>query len=97
MKAPYPLKSRLAVIALFLSAALLLFSFVLYDTQIIHGSEYKARSLASNATDQVVEASRGPITDRNGKVLVSNRLIYTLIFSADSSVRFFALVEVRVS
>jgi putative ABC transport system permease protein len=29
-----------------------------------------------------VEASRGIITDRNGKVLVSNRLTYTLIFSA---------------
>ena len=84
MKAPYPLKSRLAVIAAFLGAVLLLFSFILYDTQIIHGSEYKARSTASNATDQVVEASRGVLTDRNGKVLVSNRLTYTLIFSADS-------------
>ena len=29
-----------------------------------------------------MEAARGNITDRNGKVLVSNRLTYTLIFSA---------------
>ncbi len=83
MKAPHPLKRRLAVIAALLGMILLLFSFVLYDTQVIHGSEYKAQSMASNATSQVVEASRGLITDRNGKVLVSNRLTYTLIFSED--------------
>ena len=84
MKTPYPLKRHLAAIVAFLAAILLLFSLILYDTQVIHGSEYKAQSMASNATSQVVEASRGPITDRNGKVLVSNRLTYTLIFSGDS-------------
>jgi hypothetical protein len=34
--------------------------------------------MASNATDQVVEASRGIITDRNGKVLVTNRKGYSI-------------------
>ena len=57
MKAPHPLKRRLAAIAAFLGIILLLFSLVLYDTQVIHGSEYKAQSMASNATSQVVEAS----------------------------------------
>ena len=83
MKAPHPLKQRLLALALFLTAAILLFTLILYDTQVLHGSEYHARSLASNATSQVVEASRGVITDRNGKVLVSNRLTYTLQFSED--------------
>ena len=61
-------------------AFLLLFGAVLYDAQILHGSENRARSISSNATSEVVPASRGIITDRNGKVLVSNRLAYTLVF-----------------
>ena len=48
---------------------LLLFLIVMYQTQIVQGSEYRARSMASNADEEVVEASRGTITDRNGKVL----------------------------
>lgn len=83
MKAPHPMKRRLLIVAAFLALVLLLFSFVLYDTQVVHGSEYKARSMASNATSQVVESSRGLVTDRNGKLLVSNRLTYTLIFSEE--------------
>ena len=77
------MKRRLLVVAAFLGIVLLVFSFVLYDTQVVHGSEHKARSMASNATSQVVEASRGIVTDRNGKTLVSNRLTYTLIFAED--------------
>ena len=50
------------------------------NPQILHGSENRARSISSNATSEVVPASRGIITDRNGKVLVSNRLAYTLVF-----------------
>ena len=84
MKAPQPLKRRLSVVIGFLCIVLLLFSLVLYDTQVVHGSEYQARSMASNAASQAVEASRGLVTDRNGKLLVSNRLTYTLIFSEDS-------------
>ena len=42
------------------------------QTQILHGEENRAKSLASNATSETVEASRGIITDRNG-----NCLLYT--------------------
>ena len=56
----------------------------MYHTQVVNGSDFRARSMASNATSQVVEASRGLVTDRNGKVLISNRLTYTLQFSPDS-------------
>ncbi len=80
-KPPQPLKRRLVVIGAFLGVVLLLYIGVLYNTQIVHGSEYRAKSLSSNAAAESVEASRGIITDRNGKVLVSNRLTYTLLFS----------------
>ena len=53
---------------------------MLYDAQILHGGENRAKSISSNAASETVTASRGIITDRNGKVLVSNRLAYTLVF-----------------
>ena len=78
-----PLKKRLTAVALFFGLFLLLFFFTLYYNQILHGSEYRAKSISSNATTETVEASRGILTDRNGKVLVSNRLAYTLTLSED--------------
>lgn len=69
---------RVAILAGLGVAILLVFLVVLYSTQVVHGGEYRAKSIASNATWQTVDASRGILTDRNGKVLVSNRLTYTL-------------------
>ena len=80
MKNPHPAKRRVMILLGLFGAFLLLFGAVLYDAQILHGSENRARSISSNATSEVVPASRGIITDRNGKVLVSNRLAYTLVF-----------------
>ncbi len=79
-----PLKKRLLAVAVFFGLLLLLFFFQLYDYQLVHGSEYRAKSISSNATNEVVEASRGIITDRNGKILISNRLAYTLTLSEDA-------------
>jgi penicillin-binding protein 2 len=76
-----PLKKRLLAVAVFFGLLLLLFFFQLYNYQLVHGSEYRAKSISSNATTEVVEASRGIITDRNGKILISNRLAYTLTLS----------------
>lgn len=56
----------------------------LYDAQVVHGSENRARSITSNTASETVTASRGIITDRNGKVLVSNRLAYTLVVDKSS-------------
>ena len=61
---------------------LLLFAGLLFYTQKINGAEYLSQSVRTITRSEKVEASRGIITDRNGKVLVSNRLTYTLIFSA---------------
>ena len=81
MKNPHPAQGRFYVLIAALGLMLLLFLAALYNAQILNGSENRARSIASNATWQTVEASRGILTDTNGKVLVSNRLAYTLTFS----------------
>ena len=75
---------RLALFFGLLILILVAFIISLYSTQIVHGSEYRARSISSNATTETVEASRGILTDRNGKVLVSNELSYTISFSRES-------------
>ena len=81
MQNPHPAKRRVIALLAFFGAFLLLFAAGLYDAQILHGGENRAKSISSNdATSEVVPASRGIITDRNGKVLVSNRLAYTLVF-----------------
>ena len=80
MQNPHPAKWRVIALLAFFGAFLLLFAVVLYDAQILHGGENRAKSISSNAASETVTASRGIITDRNGKVLVSNRLAYTLVF-----------------
>lgn len=80
MQNPHPAKRRVIALLVFFGAFLLLFAAVLYDAQILHGGENRAKSISSNAASETVTASRGIITDRNGKVLVSNWLAYTLVF-----------------
>ena len=80
MQNPHPAKRRVIALLAFFGAFLLLFAAVLYDAQILHGGENRAKSISSNAASETVTASRGIITDRNGKALVSNRLAYTLVF-----------------
>ena len=70
------------LIGLFL-LCLACFAGILYEAQIINGSEYLARSTTQVTTTKTVETSRGIITDRNGKVLVSNQEIYTASFDPD--------------
>ena len=84
MKNPHPAHNRMTALTVALGLMLLLFIAALYSAQILNGNENRARSIASNATWQSVEASRGILTDRNGKILVSNRLAYTLTFSKKS-------------
>ena len=84
MKKSNPYRRRLIVLLSFLAAALLLFGGLLFYYQVINGDRYRAQSVASTAKRETVETSRGIITDRNGKVLVSNRLTYTLKFSDEN-------------
>ena len=62
---------------------MLLFCGILYDAQVLNAEEYLARSTTQVTTTETVEAYRGILTDRNGKVLVSNRQTYTITFDPD--------------
>ena len=61
-------------------ACITVFAATMFDAQIVHGAEYRAQSVRTNTSVETVEASRGILSDRNGKVLVSNRAVYTLTF-----------------
>lgn len=63
---------------------LVLFVGILYDAQIVHGLDYLSQSTIQVTTTEPVESSRGIMVDRNGKVLVSNREIYTVTFDPDA-------------
>ena len=84
MKKSNPYRTRLIVLLVFLAVVLIFFAVMLFHYQIIKGNSYRAQSMAGTARRETVETSRGIITDRNGKVLVSNRLTYTLKFSDES-------------
>ena len=75
--------SRLMALAGFLAVVLLIYLGVLYDTQVVHHEEYLAQSLHSIAEVEKIEASRGIITDRKGRPLVSNTSVYALTFDTD--------------
>ena len=71
---------RLLVLAGFLAAVLLAYLGVLYNTQVLQHEDYLARSLHSIAKEETIDASRGIITDRKGRTLVSNDSVYDLTF-----------------
>ncbi|MCI9331781.1 MAG: penicillin-binding protein A [Oscillibacter sp.] len=74
--------TRLYLLATFLVLVLTAYLFVLYDVQVIHYEQYAAQAVRSIVRTEKVEASRGIITDRNGRPLVSNRSTYNLTFDA---------------
>lgn len=73
---------RLYVLAALFFIVAAVYIGVLYDTQVNNYDYYYASSVRSIARSETVEAARGNITDRNGKVLVSSRSSYNLIFDA---------------
>ena len=75
-----PRSSRLMALAGFLAAVLLIYLGVLFNTQVVHHEEYLSQSLHSIAEVEYIEASRGIITDRKGRPLVSNTSVYDLTF-----------------
>ena len=74
---------RVRGIAGVLFLILLLFVWVLYDLQYVHGADYLAQSRRKIAKTETVEASRCDILDRYGRVLVTNRESYNV--SLDTS------------
>ena len=74
------LRVRLSTLGVLFLATLVAFFVAMFNAQIVNGAKYREQSVRTNTTVEPVEASRGVITDRNGKVLVSNHAIYTLVF-----------------
>ena len=74
--------SRLYVLAGFLFAVLACYAGLLYNAQVLHYDEYQEQSQRSITKSEKVVASRGILTDRSGKVLISNRQIYNLSFDS---------------
>ena len=75
--------SRLSVLAGLLLAVLLIYVAVLCDIQINQHDDYLAQSIHSIAQEEPIEASRGVITDRKGRVMVTNRSVYNLLLDTD--------------
>ena len=74
--------TRLYVLAGFLAAALVVYLGVLYNIQINRHDYYLAQSIRTITREEKVEASRGIITDRSGRELVSSRSSYNLTFDS---------------
>ena len=55
------------------------FSYVLYDLQVLHGDEYFERSHRKIAKTETVDASRGDILDSLGQVLITNKIKYQVV------------------
>ncbi len=75
-----PLKARLWILAGLYGVILLWFFISLYNDQIVDGERFLEASVTGTMTAETVPAARGVVTDRNGKVLIGNRLAYTLSF-----------------
>ena len=73
---------RLGLLGAFGVGVLLIYLGLLFDIQVTNHDYYLSQSIRSIARTETVEASRGLITDRNGKSLVSSRPCYNLTFDA---------------
>ena len=72
---------RLYLLAGFLLAVLTVYVGVLLDTQYNKGQYYLEQSVRTITRTETIVASRGILTDRNGRELVGNRQTYNLTFS----------------
>ena len=75
---------RLYVLGSLLALALVVYIGVLYDIQINQHDYYLARSIRTITQEETVEASRGVITDRSGREMVSSRFSYNLTFDSSA-------------
>ena len=74
--------TRFRVMAAMALAVLAIYLVVLFNTQVVHHEEYQAKSIQTITRMENVEASRGIITDRSGRTLVTNQSTYSLTFDA---------------
>jgi len=67
-----------------LTAIMLAFTSVLYDLQVVNGWQFREQSTRKIANTETVQAARGEILDRYGRVLVSNRRGHQVTLSVAS-------------
>lgn len=66
---------------LLLAAIFLRYELRLFEWQVLEGDQFEQQAL-SDRTDAIeLEAARGLILDRNGKVLAGNRISYNIVFN----------------
>lgn len=76
-----PLKTtRIVCIAIIMGIILSIYASALYELQIVKGETYLAASGSAIAYREKIEAARGSILDRNGKVLVESKTAYNIVF-----------------
>jgi len=82
-----PLSPQLAVrVAIIGGVALALFAVVffrLWYLQVLSGDRYRAEANNNRVREITVQAPRGRIVDRNGRVLVDNRIAFAVTLSPD--------------
>ena len=72
--------TRFRVMSALALAALGVYLVVLFNIQVVHHDDYLAQSIQTITRVENVTASRGIITDRSGRTLVSNQYAYSLTF-----------------
>lgn len=72
--------NRFRVMSALALAVLGVYLVVLFNIQVVHHDDYLAQSTQAIARVEDVKASRGIITDRSGRTLVSNQYTYSLTF-----------------
>lgn len=80
MNQPPPQLNRFRVMSAMALAVLGIYLVVLFNTQVVHHEDYLAQSTQTITRSENVTASRGIITDRSGRTLVSNQYAYSLTF-----------------
>jgi len=67
---------RLGILGVLIAVAFTVFSVRLFQLQILEGADLRDRSLRNSVRTLVLEAPRGQIVDREGRVLAANRPAY---------------------
>ena len=80
---PKQFSRRLCAVVVLLALILTGMGSALYDLQINNGEDYYRQSQYKIAETETVEAARGQILDRNGRVLVSNEVVYQVTLDPD--------------
>lgn len=75
------LRFRISAFSVAVAVVFSIFAADLFRIQIIHGEEYKNTRVAYKQSDTTIVASRGEILDCNGKKLVTNKQVNSVVFN----------------